>query len=120
MVLVLEFAKIFFIGLLYAAPVLIALVVVIAVLGYLVGKNEGWSRSDALYYAFITATTVGYGDFHPKRKVSKMLAVAIALVGIMFTGLVVGVGLHASLYAFQMTHEASHVLERIKQGVPEK
>lgn len=112
---VLDFTRIFFVGLLYAAPVLLTLVVIIAILGHFVGLKEGWSKADALYYAFITATTVGYGDFHPKKKLSKMLAVAIALIGVMFTGLVVGVGLHASLYAFKSTHEVSQILEQIKR-----
>ena len=112
---VLDFTRLFFLGLLYAAPVLIFLTVVIAILGHMVGKKEGWAKSDAMYYAFITATTVGYGDFHPKKKLSKTLAIVIALVGIIFTGLVVGVGLHASMHAFKETHDFSEVLKQIKQ-----
>ena len=28
-------------------------------------RLEGWSHFDALYFSFITLTTIGYGDFSP-------------------------------------------------------
>lgn len=95
-----EFVKIFLLGLMYAGPLLFSLVVAIAIIGQLIGRWEGWSSPDALYYAFITASTVGYGDFHPLRNVSKFWAVAIALLGLVLTGLVVALGVHAASSAF--------------------
>ena len=70
----------------------------------LVGRAEGWSRSDAIYYAFITATTVGYGDFRPRRVASKMTAVGIALVGLLLTGIVVAIGVEAAHQTFKVVY----------------
>jgi len=96
-----EFIRIFLHSLVYAAPLLFALVLLIAAIGQMIGRWEGWSRPDALYYAFITASTVGYGDFHPRRARSKFWAVCIALVGLILTGLVVALGVEAAGMAFK-------------------
>jgi len=76
-------------------PIAILLLVMIVLLGQIVGRVEGWSKGDAVYYAFITATTVGYGDFHPKQNRAKVAAVAIALLGLLLTGIIVATGLQA-------------------------
>jgi voltage-gated potassium channel len=73
------------------SPILLSLCSVIVVLGLIAGRREGWSHFDALYWAFITALTVGYGDIRPLKPLSKVLAVAIAWTGIMFTGVIVAV-----------------------------
>jgi len=110
-----EFIRMFFLGLFYAAPLLFALVLMIVVLGHFLGKREGWSELDALYHAFITATTVGYGDFHPRKKRSKFLAVVIAFVGIVFTGILVAIALHAATHAFKETHDVKTFLEQVDE-----
>ena len=84
----------------YAAPLLVFFIVLISFIGYLIGKIEGWSIWDSLYHAFINATTVGYGDFRPGRKSSRILAVVLAFVGIIFAGLVVAIALHSADYAY--------------------
>ena len=99
-----EFIQIFGLGLFYAAPIVLFLMVLITVLGMLVGKREGWSFSDSIYYAFITATTVGYGDYHPKTRIAKYLAIGIAFVGLLLTGIVVAIGLEAATIAFKQIH----------------
>ena len=91
-----EFARIFFSDMLYAGPILGFLILLICFIGYAIGRIEGWSKLDAMYHAFINATTVGYGDLRPTKKSSKMLAVANALVGLVFTGIIVAIGLHAA------------------------
>ncbi len=74
-------------------------------MGYVIGKIEGWSKFDALYHALINATTVGYGDLNKKKKRSKILAVTTAIVGIVFTGIIVAIGLHASETAFSNMYD---------------
>jgi cytochrome b561 len=110
----LEFIRTFGLALFYVAPVLISLALLIFLLGLVVGKKEGWSVEDAAYYAFITATTVGYGDFHPRKRASKYLAIIIALIGLIVTGMVVAVGVHAASHAFHATYGGDKVIERLE------
>lgn len=95
-----EFLRLIGLGLFYATPLLLFLSALIALLGQLVRHKESWSKGDALYYAFITATTVGYGDFHPKTNAGKLAAVLIALLGMVMTGIVVAIGVKAAGVAF--------------------
>lgn len=106
-----DFVRMFSVGLFYAAPLSIALALIIVVLGHFIGKIEGWSKLDALYHSFITATTVGYGDFHPSKKLPKFLAVAIAFVGLVFTGIVVALAIHSATHAFEQTHDVTKLME---------
>ena len=101
------FLRVFSLDLLYASPLLGFLLVLIGLIGYRIGRIEGWSTSDALYHAFINATTVGYGDFRPTKKGSKMLAIALAFAGLVFTGMVVAIALHAADYAYGQVYETS-------------
>lgn len=50
---------------------------------------------ETMYLAFITALTIGYGDLTPESGLSKLIAVGIGIIGIIFTGLVVAVTLKA-------------------------
>ncbi len=108
------FTEIFAIGMYLVSPLLISLIFLIASLGYIVGRIEHWSISDSLYYAFITATTVGYGDFHPLRRRSKCMAVLIASIGLLCTGIIVAVGFKAAEVAFNNHYEIEQIIDRIK------
>jgi len=110
-----DFIRMFSIGLFYAAPLLATLASIIVILGHFLGRLEGWSKFDALYHAFITATTVGYGDFHPSKKRSKVLAIVITLVGIVFTGILVAIALHAAGHAFGETHDVKTLIEQVDE-----
>lgn len=81
--------------LLIAWPILVFLMIVIALLGLWVGRREGWRWQDSLYWAGITATTVGYGDLRPSRDGSRVLALLIAMTGLVFSGLVVALAVNA-------------------------
>jgi voltage-gated potassium channel len=93
----LTFIRLFFWSIYLIAPLLVFLSFVIIVLGQIVCYIEKWNKFDGLYWSFITATTVGYGDIHPLKKVSKVLSVFIALVGIMLTGIMLAVTLNRYL-----------------------
>ena len=86
----------------------------VCVIGFIIGRIEGWSKSDALYHAFINATTVGYGDFRPKKKLSKILAVVLALVGLVFTGMIVAISLHAADHAYGVVYDTSGFRDRFE------
>ena len=76
-------------------PILSALLVLTVLLGLLVAKLESWPLSDGLYFSFVTAFTIGYGDLVPKAASTRVLAFLIGLCGILLTGLVVAVGVQA-------------------------
>ena len=99
----LKFIETFFKGILFLSPILIFLIMIISTLGLFIGKKEGWHKIDAIYYAFITASTVGYGDFRPTKRVSKLMAILIAITGLIFTGIIVAIALHA--VEFSINHE---------------
>jgi voltage-gated potassium channel len=80
-------------------------------MGLLVGVREGWSRFDSVYWAFITATTVGYGDIRPLKNLSKMMSILIAITGMIFTGIIVALALNAATMAFK--HQSN--FDEIKQ-----
>lgn len=108
----LYFLRIFVIDLQFAAPLLVFLLLLITLLGFLIGRIEGWSAFDGLYHAFINATTVGYGDLRPTRRSSKALALALAFTGLIFTGMVVAIALHAANEAFGEVYETSGFHDR--------
>lgn len=109
----LNFLKLFLIGIYLAAPLLLLLVSVIVVLGQIVGKKESWTRYDALYWSFVTATTLGYGDFRPSRKISKTLAIVIAFTGIILTGILVSLALYSGSEAFKIDRD----MEAVKASI---
>jgi len=82
-------------GLVFVGPILISLGVFITLLGHVVGRLESWNNFDAVYWAFITATTVGYGDIRPMGRLAKILSIIIALLGMIFTGLMVALAVNA-------------------------
>lgn len=100
------FLKQFLFGLWLTAPLLLSLGGIIAVLGQIVGKREGWTPFDSFYWSFITATTVGYGDIRPIKKWARIFAIVIALVGLTFTGILIAVAVHAATIALG-AHEAA-------------
>ena len=69
-----------------AAAVLAVLAAVIVgggLLFYLVeGRSSGLSILDSIYWAFITATTIGYGDIYPRTEAGRLIALVVAVAGI--------------------------------------
>lgn len=114
-----SFIEVFIIGLGMAAPLFFLFGGLISLLGFWVARREGWDRRDALYYAFVTATTVGYGDFTPVNRFSRVLAIIIAFMGLIFTGIFVSLAVNAASIAFKDTQdvqayktEINHRLEK--------
>ncbi len=95
------FIQIFFWGVYLVMPLLLLFSFVIVMLGQLVGRIECWSKFDALYWSFITALTVGYGDIRPIKKRSKILSVFIALLGIMLAGIFIAITVEAASESFK-------------------
>ena len=103
--LTMTFIREFVFGLWLTLPLLLALAVTIAVLGQVVGKREGWSPLDSFYWAFITATTIGYGDMRPTKRSSKLLSIVAGFAGLILSGILVAVAVHAATFALA-AHDA--------------
>jgi voltage-gated potassium channel len=109
-----EFFRIFAYITYLIAPILVSLSVVIIGLGQVVGRLEGWNRADALYWSMITATTVGYGDIRPKRHLPRMLSIIIAILGVIFTGILVSIAIESTSQTFKLMTDPE-AIDQIKQ-----
>ena len=85
----------------HVLPLFIGLGAIIATLSIWVGHKEHWSATDSLYFGFITALTVGYGDLRPTRVMNKFIAVLIALFGLITSGILVAIAVEAVAVTFR-------------------
>lgn len=96
-----DFLMLFFVLLGRLSPVWLTLAAAISALGLLLAHIELLPYGDGLYVAWITATTVGYGDITPKQGLSKVLCVLLALIGVIFTALIASLALNAGRVAME-------------------
>lgn len=96
-----SFVRTFSRGLFHTSPILILLTAAIVLMGQIIGRKEGWSRLDALYFSFVTASTIGYGDLRPTQRSTKLLSIVIGLVGLLLTGVLTAIGVNSAQKAFQ-------------------
>jgi hypothetical protein len=89
------FAKELLAGLRVVWPILSGLLVVIVALGLVIGLIEGWKMTESIYFAFVSGLTIGYGDFAPKRLVTRVLAILIGICGVLLTALVAAIAVKA-------------------------
>ena len=82
-------------GLAVVWPILSALILLIAGLGFVVGLLEGWTIQESQYFGFVTGLTIGYGDFAPKSLLGRMLAIGIGACGVLLTALLAAVAVKA-------------------------
>ncbi len=82
-------------GLKIVWPILSGLIGTVIALGIIVGLLENWPLFDSIYFAFITALTVGYGDFVPKMISTRLLTMLIGVCGLLLTATVAAVAVKA-------------------------
>lgn len=51
---------------------------------------ENMTFTDALWWSFVTTTTVGYGDISPSTSLGRIIAVILMIIGIGFLGMLTG------------------------------
>jgi hypothetical protein len=82
-------------GLRVVWPILSVLLLLIIGLGVVVGLLEGWSVHESIYFAFVSGLTIGYGDLAPKSLLTRALAIAIGVCGVLLTALVAAIAVKA-------------------------
>ena len=71
--------------------ILLSLLFIIIGCGFLFAYIEQIDIFDALYFIFITATSVGYGDIVPITLIGKIISISAGFIGLIFIGLTVGI-----------------------------
>ncbi len=84
-----------FVGLRVIWPILSLLLLLIVALGLLIGRMEGWTIMESVYFAFVSGLTIGYGDLAPKTVPTRLLAILIGACGILLTALLAAVAVRA-------------------------
>jgi voltage-gated potassium channel len=105
-----DFLRYFFYGLAYISPILLLLVLFILAGAWLFQRVEKRRLGESVYMAFITAITIGYGDMTPQRPVTRLVAVLLGIVGVIFTGIIVSVAVFATTNALGPASIASAVV----------
>ena len=82
-------------------PVLSIILAFVSGVGIVIGMIEGWGLWRGLYFAFITALTIGYGDLVPTHRLTQALAVVVGFAGITMTALIAALAVRA----FQVTRK---------------
>ena len=99
------------------APVWGGIAIFISLMGLLIAQlEEELSAGDALYFAWVTGTTVGYGDLTPTTGTTRFLAIIVAIVGIVLTGTIVTIAIEAA----KIVVENSISIQEFRQSVREE
>lgn len=75
--------------------VLLVLAIIIVVAGILIARFDGISNEDGIYFAFVTALTIGFGDLVPRSRGARIVSILLAVIGLIMIGIVVAVSVHA-------------------------
>ena len=100
---VLTFIRVYAYVLWKISPLVGFLMLIIITLGWWVARIENWPFSRGLYFASITATTVGYGVVHPTTSRSRILSIVIASFGLLLTGIMVALAYQSLTIAADYT-----------------
>ena len=95
---------------------IIAMMLVIGTMGF--HFLENWSLVDSFYFTGITLTTIGYGDLHPTKDLTKIVVVFFAFAGVALV--LFALTMLAELYFerdFERFAERSKRVEKIREKV---
>jgi voltage-gated potassium channel len=98
-----------------ALPLLVTLSLLVALMGLVVARIESWTPFVGIYWAYITATTVGYGDVRAQHRRSRVLSVLIAFTGILFTGIFVSIAVEAASVAYSLDPQLPEIRAQLEE-----
>ena len=84
--------------------IILGLIMLIVGGAVLISFVEQLPFDHALYFAFVTGLTIGYGDIVATTSVGRIISIVLGVIGIMFTGLVVAVAVRALQQAWKDVH----------------
>lgn len=87
----------------------------IAIGGVLIHYAEGMSFQDGVWWAFVTATTVGYGDISPVTALGRLIATILMLVGIGLIG-----SLTSAITTYFLNNKTKTVKGNVIEGIKNK
>ena len=89
----------------YIAEIILFQLLILIAGGLAIAKIEAIEVSDALYFAFVTGFTIGYGDITPHTGLGQVVSLAIGLDGLVFSGLIIAIA-NRALAETVKTHAA--------------
>lgn len=111
-----DFIRAFFVLSRHFSPIWGGIVILISLIGLIIAQLEdGLSVGSALYFAWVTGTTVGYGDLVPTLGITRVLAIFVAILGIVLTGIIVTMAIEAA----KIVVENNTSIQEFKQVVNE-
>jgi uncharacterized membrane protein len=91
----------FFHAIWHVRTIILILIALIVAGAAAVAFVEKMPFADTLYFAFVTGLTIGYGDIVMQTPVGRLVALLIGFIGILFTGLLVAVLVHAVRQSYE-------------------
>lgn len=88
----------------HVSSICLALLVLIVAGAVGIAWVEDIPIGDAVYFAFISGLTIGYGDIVAGTTMGRVISVPLGLVGVLFTGMVVAAAVNALRHAWKETH----------------
>lgn len=96
-----KFVRIFYDRIVKIYRIIIGLLILMFLGGIIVSRVEGIDLIESIYFSFITGFTIGYGDIVPHTKIGRLVSVSIGFIGIIFTGIMVGLSTSAMMEFFK-------------------
>lgn len=75
--------------------VLLMQLLLLVLAAFVITLVEPLGFGESLYFVFVTALTIGYGDIAPTTDLGRITCILVGIVGLIYTGLVVGIATYA-------------------------
>jgi hypothetical protein len=116
-----DFSKAVLVMLRHFFPIWGGIAILISLLGLIIAQLEDEiSAGTALYFAWVTGTTVGYGDLVPTVGITRVLAILVAILGIVLTGMIVTIVIEAAKIAIENNVSIQDYRQAVKERAAQR